>query len=224
MNTENQEPLCCAPEPLTEQPYGQEFWNSKYQVGETGWDLNAASPALVHAIDGISDKNAAILIPGCGNAYEADYLLEQGFTNVTLIDIAPDLVNALKARYADHSDRIHVIEGDFFAHEGEYNYILEQTFFCALPPLLRSAYVRKMYLLLASEGHLMGLLFNREFEQEGPPFGGTAEEYQALFGPHFHLQHMADCDLSHPKRLGTELYIDFEKKCAACANLELNKK
>jgi hypothetical protein len=39
-------------------------------------------------IDTLKDKDIAILIPGCGNTYEAAYLLEQGFTNVTVIDIA----------------------------------------------------------------------------------------------------------------------------------------
>jgi hypothetical protein len=41
------------------------------------------------------NKDIAILIPGCGNTYEAAYLLEQGFTNVTVIDIAPTLVKIL---------------------------------------------------------------------------------------------------------------------------------
>jgi hypothetical protein len=46
-------------------------------------------------IDTLKDKDIAILIPGCGNTYEAAYLLEQGFTNVT-IDIAPTLVKNIE--------------------------------------------------------------------------------------------------------------------------------
>ena len=41
------------------------------------------------------DKTASILIPGCGNAYEAEYLLANGFKNITIIDIAPSLVAQL---------------------------------------------------------------------------------------------------------------------------------
>jgi hypothetical protein len=37
------------------------------------------------------NKDIAILIPGCGNTYEA-LIFRQGFTNVTVIDIAPTLV------------------------------------------------------------------------------------------------------------------------------------
>jgi hypothetical protein len=47
-------------------------------------------------IDTLKDKDIAILIPGCGNTYEAAYLLEQGFTNVTVIDIAPTLVKNIE--------------------------------------------------------------------------------------------------------------------------------
>jgi hypothetical protein len=42
----------------------------------TGWDLGLVSPQL-KIIDTLKDKDIAILIPGCGNTYEAAYLLEQ---------------------------------------------------------------------------------------------------------------------------------------------------
>jgi hypothetical protein len=45
---------------------------------ETGWDLGQVSPPLKAYIDQLTDKNLRILIPGCGNSYEAEYLLEKG--------------------------------------------------------------------------------------------------------------------------------------------------
>jgi hypothetical protein len=45
-------------------------------------------------IDTLKDKDIAILNP-VGNTYEAAYL-EQGFTNVTVIDIAPTLVKNIE--------------------------------------------------------------------------------------------------------------------------------
>jgi 2-keto-3-deoxy-6-phosphogluconate aldolase len=63
---------------------------------ETGWDLGKASPAITHYMTQYRDKKAAILIPGCGNAYETEFLIDHGFTNITLIDIAPKAVEALK--------------------------------------------------------------------------------------------------------------------------------
>ena len=59
---------------------GGNYWNNQYESGKTGWDLGMASPALVKYIDSLPNKDARILIPGCGNAYEAQYLLDQGFT------------------------------------------------------------------------------------------------------------------------------------------------
>jgi sulfatase maturation enzyme AslB (radical SAM superfamily) len=67
--------------------------------------------------DSLPNKNASILIPGCGNAYEAEYLLNQGFSNVTLIDIAPTLVRNLKSKFRGNPS-IQVLEGDFFQLNG----------------------------------------------------------------------------------------------------------
>lgn len=109
----------------------QTYWDNQYQANDTGWDLGKISPPLQSHIDRIQSKNTKILIPGCGNGYEAEYLLEQGFTNVSVIDIAPTLVEKLREKFA--AKPINIILGDFFAHDGRYDIVLEQTFFCALP-------------------------------------------------------------------------------------------
>lgn len=162
----------------------QEFWNQRYIDKNTGWDLGKSSPPLVAIFDSIENKKAAILIPGCGNAYEAEYLLKTGFTNVTLLDISPALVKAIEAKFKN-AKGIRVMCEDFFDHQGQYDYIIEQTFFCALNPLLREQYVLKMHSLLKPSGWLTGVMFNRSFEKEGPPFGGTIEEYEELLSPFF---------------------------------------
>jgi len=89
------------------------FWDTRYQNHETGWDLSGISPPLKAYIDQIKDKTIDILIPGCGSAYEAEYLLEQGFKSVTLLDISPSLIQALKKKLGDHSG-LKILEGDFF--------------------------------------------------------------------------------------------------------------
>jgi 2-keto-3-deoxy-6-phosphogluconate aldolase len=66
----------------------EQYWNNRYINNETGWDLRQVSPPLKAYFDQLENKNSSILIPGCGNAYEAIYLAEQGFTNITVIDIA----------------------------------------------------------------------------------------------------------------------------------------
>ena len=190
---------------------GQDFWNDQYIANTTGWDLGQVSPPLKAYIDQLTNKDIKILIPGCGNSYEAEYLLKMGFTNVSLIDIAPDLVERLKAKFKSEP-HIKIILGDFFSHEGQYDLILEQTFFCALDPGLRKNYVKQMTKLLKKDGKLAGLLFVKEFEKAGPPFGGSKEEYELLFRNDFELQVFESCYNSFDKREGTEIFVVMVKK------------
>lgn len=182
------------------------YWNNRYITGTSGWDLGQVSPPLKEYIDQLTDKNISILIPGCGNTYEADYLLSKGFTHITVIDIAPALVAQLKKKYAGNSN-IHIILGDFFDLNDQFDLILEQTFFCALNPSLRKNYVDKMYELLKPGGRLAGLLFNRLFDEQGPPFGGTRAEYEQLFAGKFTFKTMEPAYNSFNKRKDTELFV-----------------
>ncbi|EIM73093.1 Thiopurine S-methyltransferase (TPMT) [Nitritalea halalkaliphila LW7] len=65
----------------------------------------------------------------------------------------------------------------------------------------------KMKELLAPGGQLVGVLFNRYFEKEGPPFGGEAEEYEKLFSPHFGRFVQESCYNSIGPRAGSELFF-----------------
>ncbi len=192
-------------------PLGETFWNNQYDAKTTGWDLGEVSPPLKAYIDQLTNKKLRILIPGCGNTYEAEYLLQQGFTDVTVIDIAPILVNQLKEKFTGNPN-IKIILGDFFEHKGEYDLILEQTFFCAINPPLRKDYVAKMNELLAMNGKLVGVLFDREFEQQGPPFSGCKCQYEPMFESDFNFKIFELCNNSFVKREGTELFINFQKK------------
>ncbi|MBK7109136.1 MAG: methyltransferase domain-containing protein [Bacteroidetes bacterium] len=187
------------------------FWNQRYLSDNTGWDLGQVSPPIKSFIDHLENKAIKILIPGCGNAHEAEYLLQKGFTNITLVDISEVAVNRLQKKFAGNNF-IKILNEDFFAHEGTYDLIFEQTFFCALHPSQREHYVKKMYNLLAPARKLVGVLFNVEFEKDGPPFGGTEEEYRPIFKPWFRFKIFAPCYNSIGPRMGTELFMYLEKK------------
>ena len=201
------EEKCCVV--VCENPLDQNYWEAQYQSKITSWDLGTVSPPIQYLIDRFENKKARILIPGCGNTYEAEYLLSQGFSDVTVIDIAPTLVENLNKKFANHPN-IKIVLGDFFEHEGVYDFIIEQTFFCALPPTMRQKYVWKMHQLLAKNGILTGLLFNREFEVS-PPFGGSQEEYELLFKAAFSFNKMETSTNSIDKRVGSELLFEFNK-------------
>ena len=187
----------------------QEYWDKQYTSKSTGWDLGKVSPPIKEYIDTLKDKHISILIPGCGNTYEAEYLLEKEFTNVTVIDIAPTLVKRLQEKFKKNPD-IKIVLGDFFEHKGKYDLVLEQTFFCALSPELRDNYVLKMHQLLKEKGKLVGLLFNKFFES-GPPFGGSKAEYEQLFKNYFDFKIMETCHNSIAPRANSELFIEFQK-------------
>jgi SAM-dependent methyltransferase len=186
------------------------FWDSLWKNNLTGWDLKKISPPLKTFFDQMEDKNISILIPGCGNAYEAKYLLELGFTNITLIDIAPTVVGRLLENLNEYAGRqLSVICGDFFKHTGKYDLIVEQTFFCALDPKLRKDYVQKMKSLLNPNGKLAGLLFDTAFPQ-GPPFGGSKEEYLTLFSGEMDILKMETAANSVTPRAGNELWMEMK--------------
>ena len=189
----------------------QSFWNARWENRQTGWDIGYASPALTQYIDGLTDKDIAILIPGCGNAYEATYLIAKGFSNITLIDIAPIAVANAQEKFKDHPE-VKVILGNFFELEESYDLILEQTFFCAIDPSLRPQYIQKMASLLKPSGRLVGVLFNIDFEKEGPPFGGHIAEYHPAFAAYFDIHKMEACYNSIQPRQGSELFINLIKK------------
>lgn len=186
-----------------------DYWNNRYLNDETGWDIGHASPAI---LDFFRDKNKAakILIPGCGNAYEGELLHKNGFRNITLADFALETKKNFLDRCSDF-DADHFLVGDFFELEGKYDFIVEQTFFCALTPHLRKSYVKKMKELLHKDGKLIGLLFDAALNTEHPPFGGCKEEYLELFSEHFSHVKIEKCNNSIPARAGKELWIEISR-------------
>ncbi|OYU97054.1 MAG: SAM-dependent methyltransferase [Bacteroidetes bacterium B1(2017)] len=189
------------------------YWENRYQQGDTGWDIGSASTPILSYCEQIPDKNLSILIPGCGNGYEAESLLQLGFTNITLIDLAESPLNEFRKRneLAVFEGKIKLICTDFFEHQGQYDLILEQTFFCAIHPAQRDDYASKMNSLLVPNGKLAGLLFNFPLSQEGPPFGGSMPNYLQHFGPWFSIKTLENCYNSIAPRAGRELFFILQK-------------
>ncbi len=198
---------------LVEEALMRQFWERMWSNNNTGWDIGHPSPPITEYMKQYVNKDAAILIPGCGNAYEAEFLIEEGFTNITLIDISPTAVERLRKKF-DGVDAVKLICADFFAHNQPetYDLMIEQTFFCALNPDKRENYAGQAAKLLKPGGKIAGLLFGVEFAFDGPPFGGIRDEYENIFSKHFHIQRMDTAQNSIKPRQGNELFIEFVKK------------
>jgi SAM-dependent methyltransferase len=188
----------------------QQFWEARYAEERTGWDLGAVSPPLQAYFEELQDRSQRILIPGCGRAYEAEYLWKQGFEQVHVLDWSERAL-ADFARRVPGFPQAHLHAGDFFGHAGPYDLVVEQTFFCALDPALRVRYVQKMRELLAPGGRLVGLLFNDPLNDDRPPFGGSEAEYRALFSGPFLLEQLHTAVNSIAPRAGRELFLVARK-------------
>ena len=189
-----------------------QYWNDRYISKETGWDLGKVSPPLQQYFSGIQDKGIRILIPGAGNAYEAIYLLENGFTNVTVIDIAINPIKRLQEKLSDKfPSQATIIHGDFFELKEKFDLIVEQTFLCALPPNYREKYASQMRNLLAEKGRLVGVLFNESVSGE-PPYTADFKTYNNLFEQYFSIHKLESCHNSVAPRQGNELFINLGLK------------
>jgi methyl halide transferase len=188
----------------------KDFWTSRYETANTGWDTGSITTPLKTYFNQLTDKSLTILIPGCGNGYEAEYLHQNGF-DVTVVDLSSFPLKNLKKRAPSFKNNS-LIQSDFFDFEGSFDLIIEQTFFSAIHPDLRKAYAEKMHSLLKPSGRLVGVLFNIELYKDHPPFGGNLEVYKPIFDPYFDFKVFETCYNSIEPRMGNELFINLIKK------------
>ena len=187
------------------------YWNNLYLKNEFKWDLGAISSPLKTYIEQLNNKDLKILIPGAGNSYEAEFLFSNGFKNVVVLDFAEEPLENIKKRLPNFPNQ-QLIKQNFFEHQGHYDLIIEQTFFCAINPSLRKQYAQHMKQLLKPEGKLVGLLFNDVLNIDKPPFGGNKKEYQDLFESLFQIIKLETAYNSVKPREERELFVIFKNK------------
>ncbi len=192
------------------QKLSPEYWDKTYNTNQIAWDIGSISTPLREYFDQLSNKLIRILIPGAGNAYEAEYLWKQGFKNVFVLDYSKVAVQSFLSRFPDFPTE-NIFCEDFFQHKENYDLIVEQTFFTSIFPSQRKEYAAKTAELLKSGGKLMGLIFNHHFNFEGPPYGGTHEEYQALFSPYYNFKIFEAAYNSIKPRRNRELFFVMVK-------------
>ena len=161
-----------------------DFWESRYRDHVTPWDAGKVPDALREYVMRIK-TGSRILIPGCGSAYEASYLAENGF-DVLAIDFSPAAVELAKKNLSRFGDIVRLADFFDFDYGKPYEVIYERAFLCALPPRMWPKYAPRSAQLLRPKGELAGFFFFRETEK-GPPFGTTPEALHALLDRHFEL-------------------------------------
>ena len=186
-------------------------WSEKYKSNDIGWDVGSITTPLKEYIDQLVDKDIKIIIPGAGNSYEAEYLFNNGFTQVYVLDFAQEPLDNLLKRVPNFP-KTHLIQADFFNFNDTFDLVIEQTFYCALNPELRDDYVKKISSILNKNGRIVGLLFQFPLTEKGPPFGGSKQEYLDRFSKYFNIKVLETAYNSIKPRKNKELFVIFEKK------------
>jgi methyl halide transferase len=182
-------------------------WESRYRAGDTPWDRGAAPPLgeflRGHAILG------EILVPGCGTGHDVRLLASSGAgkARVTGLDLSATALALARSHPTCGGERY--VQGDLFAlpeeWTGRFDWVVEHTCFCAIPPERRPDYVTAISRVLKPGGILLAVFFLDPGVGEGPPHGATREEIASLFDPHLRLEREWKPTDAFPEREGGEI-------------------
>ncbi len=190
------------------------FWENIYLDNDAGWDLDGVTPVFEQLSHSLT--KGTICIVGCGRGYDAVQFAIQGF-NVTAVDFAPTAIADLRKLAKSASVQIEILQTDIFSlpetHAFTFDYLIEQTCFCAIHPSRRKEYESLANTILKPNGKLIGLWFplNKTPEEGGPPWGTTIEEVKSLFNYGWKIEKEEWPDLSISPRKDREKLIIFNK-------------
>lgn len=191
-----------------------QFWEDIYLEDDAGWDLGGVTPVFESIANNIKPGNVCIL--GCGRGYDAVMFSQKGF-DVTAVDFTPSAIKALTKLAEEKKVNVTAIQSDIFTlipeFEDAFDYIIEQTCFCAIDPILRQEYERLVKNLLKPGGRLVGLWFplDKPIDDGGPPWGTTVDEVKSIFKNGWTIKQEEFPDLSIESRKGREKMIIFRK-------------
>ena len=190
------------------------FWEHRYEKGEIGWDLGAETPVFTAISEKLKPGKVCIL--GCGNGYDAISFSKKGFS-VTAVDFAKTPINNLQIAARSLSLSIETIRKNIFDlipdYSSQFDYIIEQTCFCAIDPKKRQQYSNLVHDLLKVGGKLIGLWMplDKDIIDGGPPFGVKENEIKKLFSTKWKITEDCFPTQSIEARKGREKLIVFEK-------------
>jgi len=193
--------------------YKLEDWQRHYDENDLGWDLGQVAPPFVKLWEEGKLPLGKVLVPGCGRGHEVQFFAENGFA-VTAIDFSAGAVTYLKNALQERNLEGRVLHQDFFSlddtHDGVYDLVIEQTFFCAIAPRQRQDYVLNVARMLKPGGMLVGLFYHTD-KQGGPPYNTTREDIETHFSEKFKIQELYKTTLSSEQRKGKEWLGIFKK-------------
>lgn len=189
-----------------------EWWSKAYQEGRAGWDLQAPHPALIDMSPRLKLPKSRVLVMGCGEGHDAAYLAQEGH-RVTAVDFSAEALSRARKKYG-HLD-IEFVQADIFKLPGHFarafDFVLEHTLYCAVPPEKRSDLVQIWNRCLVPGGYFMGLFFAME-KRFGPPYGTREWEVREQLKKAYHILFWGRWQKSPGWREGLELFVLGQKK------------
>lgn len=170
-------------------PHWESMWSGglgkgqAFDVGDVSATLAGELARKCHA----PRPGMTALVPGCGRAYDALALARHGFDSVVAVDVAPTACEAARAWLSGSGDtaaaKVSVECADFFALQGEYDFIWDCTFLCALDLSVRKQWASKHSELLRTNGFLLTCIFPVCDKVGGPPFAMSVPLVRNLLQP-----------------------------------------
>ena len=192
-----------------------DFWEDIYKRNDIGWDLNGPTPIFEKIANKL--KPGRVVILGSGRGYDAIIFSKLNF-EVTAVDFAPSAINYLEKLCKKNNVKVNAIQSDIFSlgkyYDNYFDYIIEQTCFCAIDPKRREEYERLAFRILNSSGNLIGLWYplDKAIEDGGPPWGVSRSNLKNIFEKRWIVTKELFSELSVKKRKQREKLIIFKKK------------
>lgn len=162
-------------------------WEERYRAGDTPWDEGFAAPALTEFLTRLPMRGE-VMVPGCGPGHDVRAIAAQG-ASVIGMDLSETALRL--ARSAPRTGGEVYEQGNLFdlpaSWNGRFDWVVEHTCFCAIPPGRRADYVGAIARILKPEGCYFAIFYLDPAAPKGPPHGVTREEISTLFDPGFDL-------------------------------------
>ena len=136
---------------------------------------------------------------------------------VTAVDFAPEAIKSLNKLVNKKKVNLTVLQEDIFNLEEQFfvyfDYVIEQTCFCAIHPTRRLDYAHLVKNILKKNGRLIGLWLplNKKISEGGPPYGTSVKEVKSYFKNLWEVEIEEFPELSVSSRINKEKLIIFKK-------------
>lgn len=191
----------------------EEYWEARWQSGDTPWDKGRAHPALEEWLRAARfPKDSSVLVPGCGAGHDVRAWSRAG-GQAWGLDISETAI--YDARRQSIGEKYQL--GSLFSPPSSwletFDFVFEHTCFCAIDPKFRPEYAKSVTSLLRPGGKMVAVFYlNPDHDEDGPPYRTSQEELELLFQPTFNLLSSQVPRATFPGREGRESFQIWEKR------------